>query len=61
MTESELKRKYNTADFWRINWMRLANKSEQNRLQSKQERIERRAVRANNRIGRILNSLNGQN
>ena len=42
---------------WRKAWMALANKGEPNRLQSKQERIEHRAVLANGRVGKAMRAM----
>lgn len=49
-----LKTAYATADFWRTGWSRFSRKHENNRLQVKQERIERRAVFARNRLAMLM-------
>jgi hypothetical protein len=45
---------YDLLCFWRSSWLKLAYRYEHNRLQSKQERIERRATIANNKIGKLM-------
>ena len=39
---------------WRARWAALASKREMGRLQSRQERIERRAVRCNAQIKALM-------
>ena len=39
---------------WRDCWTRIAASLEPGRTQRRQERIERRAVRANRRVGRLM-------
>ena len=51
---AEFRSRYNLDDFWRTGWNRFANKPERNRLQTKQEYIERRANMANRRIGKLM-------
>lgn len=45
---------YDRLCFWRGAWLKLANKRVPNRLQSKQERIERRSQIANIKIGKLM-------
>lgn len=45
---------------WRELWLRLSNKPEHGRLQTRQEAIERRAWIANNRIGQLMQSFDRQ-
>lgn len=49
----KLQSRYEIDSKWREAWCALANKFERNRLQSRQEAIERKATLANNRI-RVL-------
>lgn len=42
---------------WRAAWQALANKFESNRLQSRQERIERKAVICNNKIHALMRAF----
>lgn len=53
MSRDDLKSEYFKADAW----LALAKKIEPNRLQLRQERIERRAVTANNRVAQTIQKL----
>lgn len=43
--------------FWRSSWLKLASKYERNRLQSRQERIERRAAICNLKIAFLMRAF----
>ena len=45
---------YERLDRWRVRWVALNAKREPNRLQSRQDRIDERARRANNAIGALM-------
>ena len=50
----ELKKRYEIDFKWRDAWTRLAKKHDHGRLQSKQEKIDARAVAAENRIALLI-------
>ncbi len=52
-TQEELA-EYERLFAWRARWAALASKREMGRLQSRQERIERRAVRCNAQIKALM-------
>jgi hypothetical protein len=59
-TETEIIADYEKAFTWRDLWNRLSNrkpKSERGRLQSRHDRIERRAMIANNRIAYLMREI----
>lgn len=57
MTIDEIKARYEIDDKWREAWTKLACKYETGRLQSRQEKIERRARIANNRIAALMHQF----
>jgi hypothetical protein len=57
MTVDEIKARGEIDDKWRSAWTKLACKHEPGRLQSKQEKIERRARIANNRIAALMHQF----
>ena len=54
MSLDSIQHEYDQGCRWRAAWLALAKTPEPNRLQAKQERIERRAVLANGRVGRAM-------
>lgn len=58
MTEKEYRVEYERLYAWREWWMRLSNKHEPGRLQSRQDAIERRADIVNRRIGALIPQFN---
>jgi hypothetical protein len=57
MTIDEMKARYELDYKWRKAWTKLACKHELGRLQSRQEKIERRARIANNRIAALMHQF----
>lgn len=55
-TESEVA-EYQRLDAWRSRWQHLARKAEPGRLQSRQERIERRASISSHQILQLMRSF----
>lgn len=57
MSIDEIKRRLEIEWKWRDAWVSLSCKNEPNRLQSRQDRIERKAGLANKRIKRLVKQL----
>lgn len=54
MTPQEFRARYEIDYKWRDAWLKLLNTREPNRLQSREDRIARRANLANNRIAKLM-------
>lgn len=50
-------KEYEQGHRWRAAWQKLASRTEPNRLQSRQERIEHRAILANGRVARAMRAM----
>ena len=60
MTLEEYQAEYDKLHRWRERWLRLSNKHESARLQTRQEDIERRVRIANNNIGALMRAFDLQ-
>lgn len=47
-------KEYERADFWRMGWLRISEKAENNRLQFQRDRVQGRAHRASQRVIRVM-------
>lgn len=54
LNAAKFRARYNIDDKWRTAWGLLWNKRDMNRLQSIEDRIERKWNLANNRIGKLM-------